>query len=82
MTSKFCSLIGGGGDINNLGQTTSLPTEFYDAIILKKIRDYIGKLLNTDACMSATMRGRYARLCVEVPLKKPVKSHIKIGNYK
>ncbi|WMV38169.1 hypothetical protein MTR67_031554 [Solanum verrucosum] len=42
-----------------------LPTEFYDGQ-LTKIGGTIGKLLKVDACTSATLIGRYARLCVEV----------------
>lgn len=59
-----------------------LPTAFYNAIILKKIGDSIGKIPKIDACTSATLRGRYASQCVEVPFNKPVKLHIKIGNYR
>ncbi|XP_009801431.1 uncharacterized protein [Nicotiana sylvestris] len=59
-----------------------LPTEFYDAIILKKIGNTIGNLLKIDACTSAALRGRYARLCIEMKLEEPVQSCILIGNYK
>lgn len=82
VSPKFCSLRGGGGEINILDQTTSTSPKFYGAIILKKIRYSIGKLLKIDACIGATLLGRYAGLCKEVPLNKPVKSHINIGNYK
>ncbi|XP_019238685.1 PREDICTED: uncharacterized protein LOC109218756 [Nicotiana attenuata] len=58
-----------------------LPTKFYDGIILTKIGNYIGKLLKVDACTSATLRGRYARLCVELPLNKPVQTSILIGQH-
>ncbi|XP_019234667.1 PREDICTED: uncharacterized protein LOC109215103 [Nicotiana attenuata] len=57
------------------------PTEFYDGIILTKIGNYIGKLLKVDACTSATLRGRYARLCVELPLDQPVQTSIMIGHH-
>lgn len=40
-----------------------LPTEFYDGVVLRKIGNIIGRLLRVDACTSATLRGRYARLC-------------------
>lgn len=58
-----------------------LPTEFYDEIILQKIGNSIGKLLKVDACTSATLRGRYARLCVELPLENPVQPCILIGSH-
>ncbi|XP_019251301.1 PREDICTED: uncharacterized protein LOC109230234 [Nicotiana attenuata] len=57
-----------------------LPTEFYDGIILSRIGNSIGKLLKVDACTSATLRGRYARLCVELPLDQPVQNFILIGD--
>lgn len=59
-----------------------LPTEYYDHIILSKIGRKLGKLAKTDICTSAILRGRYARICVEVPLGVPVKSHIFIGHLK
>lgn len=42
----------------------NLPTEFYDALILQKIGNKIGKLVKTNAFTSTTLRGRYARLCL------------------
>ncbi|XP_019238423.1 PREDICTED: uncharacterized protein LOC109218510 [Nicotiana attenuata] len=59
-----------------------LPTEFYDGIILSRIGNCIGKLLKVDACTSATLRGRYARLCVELPLDQPIQNYILIGQHK
>ncbi|XP_019226389.1 PREDICTED: uncharacterized protein LOC109207843 [Nicotiana attenuata] len=56
-----------------------LPTEFYDESLLKKIGNSIGSLLKIDACTSATLRGRYARLCIQVPLEEPVTTRILIG---
>ncbi|XP_060206266.1 uncharacterized protein LOC132633876 [Lycium barbarum] len=50
-------------------------------IILKKIENFIGRLLKIDACISATLRGRYARLCVEINLDQPVIPSIQIGPY-
>lgn len=59
-----------------------LPTKFYDYTILQKIGNKIEKLFRIDACTSSTLRGRYARLCVEVPMNVLVKPFIYIGNYK
>ncbi|KAK6773713.1 hypothetical protein RDI58_028951 [Solanum bulbocastanum] len=56
-----------------------LPTEFYDAVILEKNGNTIGTLLKVDACTSAMLRGRYARLFVEIDLHQPVKSQVVIG---
>ncbi|XP_019253910.1 PREDICTED: uncharacterized protein LOC109232605 [Nicotiana attenuata] len=59
-----------------------LPTEFYDGIILAKIGNAIGKLLKVDTCTSSTLRGRYARLCIDLPLEVPVIPFINIGHHK
>ncbi|XP_019242489.1 PREDICTED: uncharacterized protein LOC109222608, partial [Nicotiana attenuata] len=58
-----------------------LPIEFYDIQILQKLGNKIGKLLTVDACTSTTTRGRYTRLCVEVPLDQPLKTHLFIGSH-
>lgn len=58
----------------------NLPTEFYDGSILQG--NSIGRLLKIDACTSATLRGRYARLCVELPMDQPVAKFIYIEDYK
>lgn len=59
-----------------------LPTEFYDAMILTKVGNTIGRLLKVDACTSVALRGRYARICVELPLNKRVKSYVWIGSHR
>lgn len=59
-----------------------LSTEFYDRIILAKIRNTISKLLKIDACTSSIIRGRYTRLCVQLSLEQKVQSHIRIGSHK
>ncbi|XP_070003068.1 uncharacterized protein [Nicotiana sylvestris] len=59
-----------------------LPTEFCDEIILAKIGNAIGKLLKVDVCTSSTLRGRYAILCIELPLEIPVIPVINIGHHK
>ncbi|XP_075092262.1 uncharacterized protein LOC142172523 [Nicotiana tabacum] len=59
-----------------------LPTEFYDGEILRKINNAIGRLLKVDVCTSTTLRGRYARLCVELPLEIPVQPFLYVGQHK
>lgn len=59
-----------------------LPTEFYDEKILSKVGNKIGRLLKVDACTSAVLRGRYAIICVELPLNKQVKPYMWIGSHK
>lgn len=54
------------------------PTEFYDGQVLAKVGKSIGKLLKIDACKSATLRGWYVRICIQVPMDMPVKDSIVI----
>ncbi|XP_070022877.1 uncharacterized protein [Nicotiana sylvestris] len=58
-----------------------LPTEFYDESLLRKIGNSIGSLLKIDGCTGATLRGWYARLCIQVPLEEPVTTQILIGSH-
>lgn len=60
-----------------------LPAKFYETILLKKIGNTIRKLLlKVDACTSSTLRGHYARLCVQIPPYEPVLRSIQIGKHK
>lgn len=46
-----------------------LPTKFYDRSILEQVGNSVGKLLKIDTCTSSTLRGRYARICVQVQIE-------------
>lgn len=59
-----------------------LPTEFYDLEILCRVGSKLGQLLKIDTCTSTTTRGRYAGICIEVPLEKPLKTHLNIGHHR
>ncbi|XP_019251424.1 PREDICTED: uncharacterized protein LOC109230374 [Nicotiana attenuata] len=59
-----------------------LPTEFYDTQILQQVGNKLGKLLKIDTCTSSTLRGKYGRICIEVPLEQPLKSHVFIRNHR
>nr|XP_016479712.1 PREDICTED: uncharacterized protein LOC107800955 [Nicotiana tabacum] len=59
-----------------------LPTEFYNGKILENIGNAIGRLLKIDTYTSTTLRGRYARICVEIPLEIPVQSFLFVGDHK
>lgn len=61
---------------------SELPTEFYDMEILHKVGAKIGILLKIDTYTSTTSRGRYARLCIQVPLERPLLHHLYIGTHK
>lgn len=41
----------------------------------------IGELLKIDSCKTNTTRGRYARLCILAPLRKPLPRNIMIGKH-
>lgn len=56
--------------------------EFYDIQLVQRLGNKIGKILTVDTCTSTTTRGRYARLCVEVLLDQPLKTHLFIGSHK
>ncbi|XP_016540710.1 uncharacterized protein LOC107841254 [Capsicum annuum] len=58
-----------------------LPTEFYDQTILDRIGSKLGTLLKIDTCVSSTLRGRYARTCILVPLDVPLKIQMTIGSH-
>nr|XP_009786058.1 PREDICTED: uncharacterized protein LOC104234221 [Nicotiana sylvestris] len=58
-----------------------LPTEFYDYEILQKIGNKLGELIRIDACTSSALRGKYVRLCILVPIEKPLKTHIILGKH-
>ncbi|KAM3323198.1 hypothetical protein P3S67_004349 [Capsicum chacoense] len=59
-----------------------LPTEFYDLKIFLKVGSKIGTLLKIDSCTSSTTKGRYARLCLEVPLEQSLLPYIYIDTHK
>ncbi|KAK4719065.1 hypothetical protein R3W88_017403 [Solanum pinnatisectum] len=58
-----------------------LPTEFYDHLVLTKISQKLGKLVKRDVCTSEALRGRYTRICVEVPIGVPMRKKIAIGQH-
>jgi hypothetical protein len=51
---------------------SGLPIEYYDARILTFIGNRIGTTVKVDRNTLSRERGKYARLCVEVDLTKPV----------
>lgn len=58
-----------------------LPMELYDTSILQRIGKKIGLLLKVDACTSAALRGKYGRICVQIPLDTPVEASISINHH-
>ncbi|KAK7840427.1 hypothetical protein CFP56_016727 [Quercus suber] len=59
-----------------------LPIEYYDPIILKKIGSKIGPVLRIDGNTASNARGRFARLCVQVSLDKPLAKNVIIGKFR
>jgi hypothetical protein len=51
---------------------SGLPIEYYDAKVLSFIGDRIGRTVKVDKNTLTRERGKYARLCVEVDLRKPL----------
>lgn len=58
------------------------PTEFYDKKILERIGNKLGTLLKIDTCTSTTLRGRYARIYIQVPLDEPVKTFVNVDTHR
>ncbi|PNX57927.1 hypothetical protein L195_g058937, partial [Trifolium pratense] len=51
---------------------SGLPIEYYDSRILHFIGNRIGKTVKVDKKTLLQERGKFARLCVEVDLSKPL----------
>jgi len=56
-----------------------LPTEYYNAEALQHIGKAIGNVLQVDTFTASETRGRFARLCVQVDVEKPLAIAIMIG---
>ena len=59
----------------------ALPIELYEAKVLKQIREAIGKVLRVDTHTAMEARGKYARLCIQVDVDKPLINTILIGKF-
>lgn len=59
-----------------------LPTEFHDKEILEDVGRKLEKLLKTDMCTSTTLRCRYMRICIQIPVETPIEISITIGDHK
>ena len=58
-----------------------LPIEYYHPEFLQHVGNKLGKLLKIDAMTSAAIRGRFARLCVQVNTAYPLPKCVKIGAF-
>ena len=59
----------------------ALPLELYETKVLKQIGEAIGKVLRIDAQTAMEMRGKYARLCIQVDMNKPLINTVLIGRF-
>lgn len=58
---------------------SSIPVNFYHKIFLMGIAKGLGKPIKVDLMTSNLERARFARICVEVNLKKPLKGSVMIN---
>lgn len=56
-----------------------LPMEYYEPSILRDISKAIGPVLRIDTHAAAETRARFARICIQVDLDKPLIKLVKIG---
>ncbi|KAL5743601.1 hypothetical protein ACOSQ2_026717 [Xanthoceras sorbifolium] len=57
---------------------SGLPMEWVDAGLLWKLGGILGKTYRMDQITKAQSRGRYARLCIEIDISKPLRSYMKV----
>ena len=55
--------------------------ELYESEVLQQIGGAIGKVLRIDTHTTIEARGRYARLCIQVDVNKPLANTILIGRF-
>lgn len=58
-----------------------LPMELYETEVLKQIGDSIGKVLRIDSHTAMEARGKYARLCIQIDINKPLINTVLIGRF-
>ncbi|XP_026384464.1 uncharacterized protein LOC113280040 [Papaver somniferum] len=59
-----------------------LPLEYFDKAVLERIGQKIGRLIKVDNTTNMILRGKFARVCVEVSTDEPLLPFIKIGSVK
>ena len=58
-----------------------LPFELYETEVLKQIGESVGKVLRIDSHTALEARGKYARLCIQIDIDKPLVNTILIGRF-
>ena len=56
-----------------------LPIEYYNAEALHRIGNSIGNVLRVDTFIASETRGRFARLCIQIDVEKPLVTAILLG---
>ncbi|CAL8997683.1 unnamed protein product, partial [Prunus brigantina] len=60
-------------------RVSALQLECFDVWALKRIGNLLGKLLKIDTLTTSQNRGKFARLCVEIDLTKPLEAFVQIN---
>ncbi|MBA0566641.1 hypothetical protein Golob_011439 [Gossypium lobatum] len=58
-----------------------LPLEYFHESVLIDVGKLVGKPNKVDSNTSLATRGKFARICVQVDLSKPLLSQVRIGNF-
>ncbi|KAI7985130.1 Uncharacterized protein LOK49_LG14G02120 [Camellia lanceoleosa] len=58
----------------------SLPIEYFDNQILRRIGNKLGKVLKVDFYTENRDRGRFARLCIQIDMAKPLIAKLLVGS--
>ena len=58
-----------------------LPIELYEIEVLKEISEAVGKVLRIDSHTAMKAHGKYARLCVQIDINRPLVNTIIIGRF-
>ncbi|CAL2278991.1 unnamed protein product [Prunus armeniaca] len=60
-------------------RVSAIQLECFDVWSLKRVGNLLGKLLKIDSLTTAQNRGKFARLCVELDLTKPLDAFVQIN---
>ncbi|CAL2248920.1 unnamed protein product [Prunus armeniaca] len=61
-------------------RVSAIQLECFDVWALKRIGNLLRKLLKIDALTTSQNRGKFARLCVELDLSRPLEAFVQINN--
>ncbi|CAL2271910.1 unnamed protein product [Prunus armeniaca] len=61
-------------------RVSALQLECFDVWALKRIGNLLGKLLKIDTLTTSQNRGKFARLCMEIDLTKPLEAFVQINH--